>query len=55
MSENHITLAHGSGGIRSRELVRDRLLNFFTSPLLGALDESALDVESSFLEVDPNG
>jgi len=47
MSEEQITLAHGSGGILSRKLVRDRLLKFFTSPLLSGLDDSAmLEMES---------
>ncbi|MEF8787496.1 MAG: hydrogenase expression/formation protein HypE [Planctomycetota bacterium] len=40
--EEQITLAHGSGGVLSRKLVRDRLLKFFTSPLLSELDDSAL-------------
>ena len=42
MSDEQITLAHGSGGVLSRKLVRERLLKFFTSPLLSELDDSAL-------------
>ena len=45
MSEQRISLAHGSGGVLSRRLLEDRILSFFDSPLLAPLADSAhLDV-----------
>lgn len=45
MSDQHISLAHGSGGVLSRRLLEDKILTYFDSPLLAALGDSAhLDV-----------
>jgi hydrogenase expression/formation protein HypE len=36
-----IRLGHGSGGILTRRLIKDKLLRYFTSPLLSPLKDSA--------------
>ncbi|NLW51499.1 MAG: hydrogenase expression/formation protein HypE [Candidatus Brocadiaceae bacterium] len=41
MSDDHIRLGHGSGGILTRRLIEGTLLNHFRSPVLQALPDSA--------------
>ncbi|MCK4282716.1 MAG: hydrogenase expression/formation protein HypE [Candidatus Brocadiae bacterium] len=41
MTEQHIKLGHGSGGVLTRRLIEDTLLRFFTSAHLAALPDSA--------------
>lgn len=42
MKNNRITLAHGGGGNRSRELVDDLVLHHFGNPVLNRLDDAAI-------------
>lgn len=41
MSERTIRLGHGSGGTLTRQLIEDTLLEYFRSPLLSSLPDSA--------------
>lgn len=48
MSDDYIQLAHGSGGVLSRELIRDLFVRHFANPLLSSLnDATVLPVVSS--------
>jgi hydrogenase expression/formation protein HypE len=42
MTENVITLGHGSGGLLTHELVRDLFVRAFSNPLLDLLDDGAI-------------
>lgn len=42
MSEDRITLGHGSGGLLTHELVRDLFARAFANPLLDPLDDGAV-------------
>jgi len=42
MSENRIKLGHGSGGVLTRRLIEDTLLEYFSSERLATLPDSAL-------------
>jgi hydrogenase expression/formation protein HypE len=41
MKDKLITLAHGAGGQTARNLIRDTVLKYFTSPVLRRLEDSA--------------
>ena len=41
MEESHIKLGHGSGGVLTRRLIEETLLEFFDSPLLAPLPDGA--------------
>jgi len=41
MTKQTIRLGHGSGGVLTRQLIKDKLLKYFPSPLLSALGDSA--------------
>ncbi len=42
MTDNVITLGHGSGGLLTHELVRDLFVRAFSNPLLDPLDDGAI-------------